>query len=61
MDKKTITMSYTPDYVLEYFRNWALKQKDAPPAEAAMFRDITTMLEIARDNMSLIEAPKSNK
>ena len=53
-------MSYTPDYVLEFFRNWAMKQKNAPPAEAAMFKDITTMLEIARDNMQPIEAPKSN-
>ena len=60
MANKTISMSYTPDYVLEYFRNWALKQKNAPPAEAAMFKDITTMLEIARDNMQPIEAPKSN-
>ena len=60
--EKTIQMSYTPGYVLEYFRNWALKQKNAAPAEQAMFKDITTMLEVAKNVMVTVPADseKSN-
>jgi len=44
---KTITLHNTPQFYVEYMKNWLATTKTVSPAERLIIQDIATLVEIA--------------
>ena len=49
---KTITLHNTPQFYVEYTKNWLAKAKDINPAERLIIEDIATLIEVAVDHLT---------
>lgn len=54
---KTITLHNTPQFYVEYTKNWLATTKTISPAERAIIEDIATLIEIAVDHLTPTSVP----
>lgn len=54
---KTITLHNTPQFYVEYMKNWLATTKTVSPAEKMIIQDLTTLVEIGADHLKAQPEP----
>ena len=54
---KTITLHNTPQFYMEYMKNWLATTKTISPAEKMIIQDLATLVEIGADHLKAQPEP----